>query len=225
MQGSYISPLNSRAFSVRYVIICNICKGAVMRILVTCDVNDEKYNDYTINMYKRFLDAHDFERYFDIKDELRKKVFLIARGELRSKLGAIMHMEPSEIHFSYNAFGKPFISNTEEEYDTFSKDNPAVHFNISHSGCLIALVIASQEIGIDIESIRKRDFARISKKLFKREITDANEFYKTWTTNEAIAKCNGISLLTQAKSYNTDEYDISHTMYQNAMITIASRKQ
>lgn len=196
-----------------------------MRILVTCDVNDEKYNDYTINMYKRFLDARDFERYFDIKDKLSKRVFLIARGELRSKLGAIMHMEPSEIHFSYNTFGKPFISNTEQAYDTFHEENQNIHFSISHSGCLIALVIASQEIGIDIEAIRERDFARISKKLFKREIIDSNEFYKTWTTNEAIAKCNGISLLTQAKSYDPDEYDVSYTTYQNSIITIASRKQ
>ena len=181
-------------------------------ILVTCDVNDEKYDDYTINMYKRFLDAKDFERYFNMQDALRKRVFLISRGELRSKLGALMLMEPSEIHFTYNATGKPFIASGE------------VYFSIAHTGCLIALVISSQEIGVDIEAIKERNFAKISQKLFNKEIADSAEFYKIWTANEAIAKCEGISLLTQAKSYNIDAYDISHAMYQNAMITIASRK-
>lgn len=186
-----------------------------MRILITCDVNDDKYDSYTLSIYKQFLDAHDFERYFNIKDPLFKKVFLIARGELRAKLGALLHVDPSEIHFSYNVAGKPFI------------DNSDLYFNIAHTDNLIALVISSVEIGIDIEILKRRGFAKISKRLFNREISDMQKFYENWTTHESIAKCNGVSLLRQAKDpyFDIEKYDIAHTSYQNAIITIASRKQ
>lgn len=187
-----------------------------MRILITCDVNDEKYDGYTLSVYKQFLDAHDFERYFNFKNEFRKKVFLIARGELRAKLGGILHIEPQEIHFIYNMAGKPFIANK----------NINIFFNIAHSENLIALVISSIEVGIDIEKKKERNFAGISKKIFGKEICDLEEFYETWTTNEAIAKCNGVSLLKQAKDpyFDIDAYDIDRTTYQEAPVRIATRK-
>lgn len=183
-----------------------------MHTLTTCDAGDTKYDKYVLSMYKTYLDADEFERYFNFKNPLQKKVFLVARGELKSKIAAFLECEPFDVHLSYNQFGKPFLENSN------------IHFSLSHTGNLIALIFSDKHVGIDMEMNIPRNFSKISKRVFNKEITDTDEFYKTWTLNEAITKCNGSTLLLQARRNNELDYDIFHTSYKNAIITVATRK-
>lgn len=67
-------------------------------------------------------------------------------------------------------------------------------FNISHSHSLVVLAISEHPIGVDIELVRDTD-----EKLIKHTCSDEElkyikgnkEFYKIWTSKEALMKCIG----------------------------------
>ena len=177
-----------------------------MNILITTNINDEKYTPYVLDMYKRCLDAREFERYMSFSDPIRKQAFLIARGELKTKLAGLLNTLPHEIRFSYNEYGKPFIE--------------GMYFSISHSADLIAIAISSRNVGIDLEYMIERDYAKISKRIFQHEILDQTEFYKAWTEHEAIIKCAGLSALSDISQIRF-KHDIIHARYDGAMLAIA----
>ena len=180
-----------------------------MKILITTNINDEKYTPYVLDMYKRSLDAREFERYMSFSDPLRKQAFLIARGELKTKLAGLLNTLPNEIHLSYNEYGKPFIE--------------GVYFSISHSRDLVAIAISSRTVGIDLEYMIERDYEKISRRIFQDIIVDRDTFYKAWTAREAVVKCEGVSVLSDISTIK-DKYDIIHTLYDGAMLAIAHRK-
>lgn len=104
--------------------------------------------------------------------------------------------------FIHNKFGKPYLS-----------DN-AFYFNLSHSYDYLALVIADQEIGIDIELI---DFkaARV-KRRFTTKTTTQNEtdFYtKLWVLKEGFMKWLGVGLTIPLKEIMIKEIDSYKDLY------------
>lgn len=177
-----------------------------MNILITTNINDEKYTPYVLDMYKRCLDAREFERYMSFSNPMRKQAFLIARGELKTKLAGLLNTLPHKIRFSYNEYGKPFIEET--------------CFSISHSEDLIAIAISSRNVGVDLECMIERDYAKISKRIFRHTILDQTEFYKAWTAHEAIMKCAGLSVLSDISQIKF-KYDVMHTLYGRTMLAIA----
>jgi 4'-phosphopantetheinyl transferase len=87
-----------------------------------------------------------------------QRSFVVARGLLRFLVAAYTHKQPESLEFSYNANGKPCLS----EGDAL----PA--FNIAHSDTYALYAIcANCHIGVDIERIRP--------------------FEDIWTSREAIS--------------------------------------
>jgi 4'-phosphopantetheinyl transferase len=92
----------------------------------------------------------------------------------------------------YDSFGKPSFYN-----------NSAIHFSISHTSDYIAIVIDNEEIGIDIEYIRKHKQA-VARRFFTAEENEylfslPNQdfdiaFTKLWTLKEAFSKCIGTGI-------------------------------
>ncbi|GAB7140514.1 hypothetical protein RsTz2092_04630 [Deferribacterales bacterium RsTz2092] len=78
--------------------------------------------------------------------------------------------------------GKPFIPDSN------------ICFNVSHSAGVLVLGLDTQPVGVDIEFMRQRNFADISKHYFGREITAISEFYIAWTRHEACVKLAGGSI-------------------------------
>lgn len=97
------------------------------------------------------------------------------------------------LHFTYNPYGKPLLS-----------DYPEVSFNVSHSGNKVACAISDSWIGIDIEQISYDIDLSIADHYFhQKEIqiihaTDAPEsyhhFFRFWTAKESYLKCVGKGL-------------------------------
>jgi phosphopantetheinyl transferase len=88
------------------------------------------------------------------------------------------------------AKGKPFFP-----------DCPNLHFNISHSGSLFLLGIASAPIGVDIEKLRPRRpalprFALTDEEyaVFEAKGGSWKAFYALWTAKEAYCKYTGEGL-------------------------------
>ena len=140
-----------------------------------------------------------------LSDEERKKAkkyynsflrdrYVIAHGILRYILSYYIDKPPKQINFVNNKYGKPFLKNSD------------IQFNISHSHNLASYIVALNSIvGIDIElhknilSIQDLShlvFTPIEYKNFatKKDNEKLELFYKLWTKKEALIKANGQGL-------------------------------
>lgn len=85
-----------------------------------------------------------------------------------------------------------------------------MHFNISHSGEIVAVAISTSEVGLDLEqvddtrdhdSLAKRYFGKKEKEAFLHASNKVDTFYSIWTKKEAFHKHvgDGIDFDTFAK--------------------------
>jgi 4'-phosphopantetheinyl transferase len=122
----------------------------------------------------------------------RRRDFLVARGILRSILGAYLGTAPERVRIARSAHGKPFI------------DEPgAPAFNISHSHVLAVIAVsAGFAVGVDLERVDPLlDVAAIQRWFLSPKEgahlvavpPDArtHAFLRLWTRKEAVAKANG----------------------------------
>lgn len=133
------------------------------------------------------------ERINKISNPVGKALSLGGLCALGRALSAAGVCEPS-MPISRDKFGKP----------RFERGEP--HFSIAHAGALsVAAVSDSGELGVDIERIdRARDTERIASKFFseseKRQLFGAEdratEFYRIWTSKEAMMKLSGGGMLS-----------------------------
>jgi 4'-phosphopantetheinyl transferase len=130
--------------------------------------------------------------------------FIIGRGFLRKIIGNYLQINPSQIEFEYNQFGKPFLSSN-------------LKFNLSHSGNLALLAVGLDfEIGVDIE---QKNGAFIDDGMILHCLT-ANEkshfyslpknekitfFFDCWTTKEAYLKAYSFGLSVEPNQIETAE--------------------
>lgn len=136
--------------------------------------------------------------------------FIVAHGRLREILGRQLKCSPGDVTFTVSAHGKPTLA------------GQALHFNLTHSEGLAAVVTADLELGVDIEFVRplKDD---VAKRYFsRREIASLaalpaddqlSGFYRCWTRKEAIVKAIGEGL-TRA----LDSFDVSVAADQAAVV-------
>jgi len=131
--------------------------------------------------------------------------FIVARGVLRDLLGRYLQIQPSQITFVYNAFGKP---------DLGPEFGSRLKFNLSHSNGLTLIAIATaSNIGVDLEYIRAHsDYADIVQRFFSAAEVDylsalprhlyAKAFFSCWTKKEAYLKACGKGLAIPLNSFS-----------------------
>jgi len=108
-----------------------------------------------------------------------RRRYVVSRSFRRRILGA-----EAEILLEEN--GRPYI-----------KGNP-VFFSMSHTGDALVMVVDAHPIGVDIELLKTRDFARLSSWFFGERIPGRDDFYRRWTSFEAGLKLAGLTLLSKA---------------------------
>jgi 4'-phosphopantetheinyl transferase len=133
-----------------------------------------------------------------------QKHFIGCRGILREILGGFLEIPPAELRFTYNAYGKPGVSDS------------ALRFNVSHSGgWAMFAVTQAREVGIDIERINERTAIElIPARFFSAWETaqlcalpveqQTQAFFRCWTRKEAYIKARGLGL-----SLPLDSFDVS----------------
>lgn len=146
-----------------------------------------------INEFEGYLDETDTAQIQKLKFDYLRNRAVITKGLLRLLIGRYMNLNPGELEFSYNEFGKPFVY----------KDNNGIQFNISHSEDMAVFAFTrSTEIGVDIEKVKVIDdmagvmnlcFTEYEKNWFKTINDDSRveTFYKIWTIKEAFIKAIG----------------------------------
>lgn len=155
----------------------------------------EKYllNYVSEQRKKRVMDYH-----FDID----KKLSLY--GELIIKMGVNIIKKGSikDIIFSYNDFGKPYLS------------TEGIYFNLSHTRNYVLCAISTKtEVGVDVEKIDIPPYEIMPRFYHKNEIdyvsseqeNKSTHFYKVWTKKEAYLKMLGTGLhdyMSQINSLN-----------------------
>ena len=143
--------------------------------------------------------------------------------QMRSLASSYLINQLSKAPVLYNECGKPYF-----------KDGP--HFNISHSGRYIVMVTSSQEIGVDIEENKKRDFSSLKRIFNEVEAKMANEhqdFYYMWCAKESLIKCMGATVgavkdvpslpLNGLKTYKGIDYQCQAFIYDNHIVSITRR--
>ncbi len=134
--------------------------------------------------------------------------YIVGRGLLRIIISGYLKIEPGQLRFRYNFYGKPSLA---AEFDATS-----IKFNLSHShGLAVFAVACGREIGVDLEMIRD-NFAtmEIAEQFFSaREVAALQTlspelrtpaFFNCWTRKEAYIKARGEGL-----SFPLDCFDVS----------------
>ena len=146
---------------------------------------------------KRFyplLNAAEKERSERFVHFMHRKRFIAAHGFMRSVLALYTQQAAETLEFDKGEHGKPFLIH-----------NTHLHFNLSHSQDIAMLAVATQDIGIDVECInRKNDWQKIIERFFtaseQKKILSLDEslqqraFFEVWTRKEAHMKVTGQGL-------------------------------
>ena len=135
----------------------------------------------------------------------------------RIEICRILGLSNRQLEFSVNKYGKPYLINS-----------PHVHFNISHSGYYIALVLADKPVGIDIELIKDIELNIYERFFAADEATyimypdsqSLQRFFEIWTKKESRIKWEGKGLSKPLSSFsvfdNTGEDRLRyHKVFQN----------
>jgi 4'-phosphopantetheinyl transferase len=178
---------------------------------------DFSINDLDVHLWRAYLPNHQHElenllatlspdevdRANHFRFPKHRERFIIARGLLRQILGLYTGAQPTEIEFSYNAHGKPYLS----------RNLLNLHFNTSHSEDMAVYSLSQRrEIGIDIEKVEPNFKINVAKRFFNSdEFThlmsrpqnkQATEFYALWSRKESIIKALGQGLFTPMESFS-----------------------
>ena len=146
-----------------------------------------------------------------------KDRFVVARGVCRTLLAMYADKHVDDISILKKNTGKPVLESLET----------GLHFNISHSNNKIVIIIASTEVGADIEDVHSEfEFEDILNRCFsedeKQYVTDAEtplkKFFLLWTRKEAIVKATSVGITDGLSKIvcldginNVDTDDISST--------------
>ena len=134
--------------------------------------------------------------------------FIVARGSLRTILGAYLKRNPPELSFSYSQYGKPSLFGEPASSE--------LSFNLSHASELALIAVTrDRRIGVDIEFIRP-DLAseQIAARFFSpHEVAalralpqdvQSEAFFNCWTRKEAYIKAIG-----EGMSLPLDQFNVS----------------
>lgn len=146
--------------------------------------------------------------------------FTVARAMLRLILARYISLLPTELVFTANQYGKPQLIN-----------EPALQFNLSHSGDLALLAIGKEfGLGVDLEFFSARPYEGIGKHLFSPSENQALHkastrlkpliFFHIWAQKEAFIKACGLGL-----SYPTEQFDVPSLPSANQRIVDSLHNQ
>lgn len=114
----------------------------------------------------------------------------VARRLLGHGLQRAFGMRPDAVAIERDARGKPRLAG-----------RPGVHFNIAHCPRAVAVAVADQPVGVDVEEVRARDPYVAARCFDASEVARVEaapdpdrEFFRYWTLKESYVKALGSGL-------------------------------
>jgi 4'-phosphopantetheinyl transferase len=154
-------------------------------------------NDLLLNL-ERTLSEDEIQRADRFHFRHDRNRFIASHGWLREILGRYLHVEPEQLRFCYNSYGKPRLDGISGKH--------LLCFNLSHSHAIGLLALClDRNIGVDIEHVRPGlDAMQIAQRFFSTyEVTTLlaltdhlkkEAFFNCWTRKEAYIKAHGEGL-------------------------------
>lgn len=90
------------------------------------------------------LDKHELTRLSNYQHKSQKHRFLLARKLVKTEVSRRLHCRPKDVRLAYSENGKPHV-----------RAHPELAISITHCDAWVAVAIADENIGIDVESIRR----------------------------------------------------------------------
>lgn len=162
-----------------------------------------------------YLEQNIFEKLQTfISDERRNRIkkFKFYEDALLSLFSELMvrmiltktkNIPNSEIQFSNNIYGKPFLRDKSLDF----------HFNISHARGIVLCAVADKPVGVDVEykksiemDIAKRFFTKeeYNRLMSLKEKEQIDLFYDLWVVKESYLKFTGFGLQKGLDSFVID---------------------
>ncbi|WP_247907366.1 4'-phosphopantetheinyl transferase family protein [Streptococcus anginosus] len=165
-------------------------------IVVVIDTN----NSFMINECTPYLNKNQIEIMFRYKKENDRINYATTKAVVNLLFSRIEKLKYQEIRWQYGKYNKPYIENKGK-----------IKFNISHTkGCSI-VTFSRNNIGVDIENLKRNiDYSEIKNNFFmnSEKILTLNDFYKHWVSKEAYLKYKGVGLTQSLESVEViDEND------------------
>lgn len=149
--------------------------------------------------YRELLNADERNqepRFYFATDRRR---YLVTRALVRTILSRYLAIEPCDLTFANNAYGRPETTNAEAR-------EACLTFNISHTRSLIVMgVTTHRALGVDVENVRAREaLIDIVDRFFAPQEVAALaqmpshqqhfRFFEYWTFKESYIKARGMGL-------------------------------
>lgn len=152
--------------------------------------------------FSKLLDPVEQERHARFRYAVDQERFLLAHGLLRQVVGTYLSRDPADLQFMRGRHGKPFL------------DGHPVHFNLSDTKDALAIAVAHQEVGLDIETVnRSVDHSAVGEHYFTPEenhdialaADGKRRFLELWTRKEAVLKASGVGIMDDLKVLRVNE--------------------
>lgn len=132
--------------------------------------------------------------------------YVVCRAALRKILGTQLDIDPRQVAFQQQRWGKPILYPQRMPRAAVDQTNSnEMHFNVSHSGDFGLIGISPQPIGVDIERLQPR----IQPKSLVGQVlspderiawdklpasTTANQIIRLWVCKESLLKALGLGI-------------------------------
>ncbi len=152
-----------------------------------------------VGQFRGLLCAEEQDRAERFRFAEDRRRFILARGILRTLLGHYLGIQPREVHFHYNAYGKPALAKE-------PSGGPRLEFNLAHAGGQALYAFTwERAVGVDLEPIQaEMKYEDIARHFFALEERTslaalppeerAQGFFNCWTRKEAYLKARGEGL-------------------------------
>jgi 4'-phosphopantetheinyl transferase len=167
-------------------ITMSLARNAVELLFVTTDITPSD-----LARLLAVLTSAEADRASRFHHDADRRRSIVGRAVLRYLLSWHCGVEPGALRFELSENGKPFLPQSD------------MHFSVSHSGEVVAIALAANEVGVDIEAKHRiPDITAFAARFFSKDeaervraATDATEeFFRIWTMKEAVVKAVGQGL-------------------------------
>ncbi len=156
--------------------------------------------DIRTYLLANYLSGDESAKALKLQDTIQADSYIQSHAFLRKALSNILNTQPLSLKFYTNTWGKPFLQNW-----------PNIHFNLSHTFGMAALIVNKTYCGIDVEWIKEQNIELIknvvyhpdelaNEKLLKKRPEMLSNFYRIWVIKEAFLKTLGTGLSTDPTS-------------------------
>ncbi|MGG4046130.1 MULTISPECIES: 4'-phosphopantetheinyl transferase family protein [Paenibacillus] len=168
--------------------------------ILSIDLKSNGLEDH-FNELLTFLDEDNRCKILKVKNKEAQTRSLAGQLLIRSIIHNDLNIPNTDIRFSKNEYGKPYLEN-----------NPDFHFNITHSNNQIVCITDGDRVGVDVQHIKPigldlaRKFFTEQEHLLLTNIVSYHErletFYDIWTLKESFIKAVGKGFHIPLNTFN-----------------------